>query len=53
MEVYKIGPATVRMHGKPDPDRLTESTAAFLKRVEAKRRQKRKAEQEEESKRNT
>ena len=28
---YKIGNATVRIHGKVDPDKLKEATVEFLK----------------------
>lgn len=33
MTEYKIGPAIVRMHGKPDQKNLEEATARFLTKV--------------------
>lgn len=38
MTEYRIGNATVRLHGTPDPERVKKNTAAFLKRVEAQRK---------------
>ena len=38
MEVYKIGPATVRIHGKVDREKLTEATTIYMKKVEARRK---------------
>ena len=37
---YKIGIATVRIHGKVDPDNLKAATVEFLKSVEKQRRDK-------------
>lgn len=34
MVKYKIGPATVRMHGQPDKERIKLVTEKFLKRVQ-------------------
>lgn len=39
---YKIGKATVRMHGTPDPENLKAATLRFMQKVEQKRRQQRK-----------
>lgn len=39
---YKIGNATVRIHGKIDPDKLKEVTVDFLKSVEKQKKDKEK-----------
>ena len=39
---YKIGKATVRMHGTPDRERLEAATLRFMQKVEQKRRRQRK-----------
>lgn len=36
---YKIGKATVRMHGTPDPENLKAATLRFMQKVEQKKRQ--------------
>ena len=41
MEVYRIGPAIVRVHGTVNRDRLEKATADFLKKVEANRKKAR------------
>lgn len=33
MEEYKIGPAVIRMHGKPDRERLKAASERFMKQV--------------------
>lgn len=38
MQEYRIGNATVRIHGNCDPERLKAATARFLKQAEAQRR---------------
>lgn len=38
MTEYKIGKATVRMHGTPDRENLEAATARFLAKVEQKKR---------------
>ena len=38
MAEYKIGPATVRIHGKPDQANLEAATARFLNKVVQQRR---------------
>lgn len=38
MTEYRIGNATVRLHGTPDTERVKKATTAFLKRVEAQRK---------------
>ena len=40
MTEYKIGPAIVRMHGKPDQENLESATARFLNKVVQQRRKK-------------
>lgn len=40
MAEYKIGPATVRIHGKPDQANLEAATARFLNKVVQQRRKK-------------
>jgi hypothetical protein len=40
METYKIGNATVRIHGEVDQEKIKAATTAFLKKVEAERRRK-------------
>lgn len=42
METYKIGNATVRIHGEVDREKLKVATTSYLKKVEAERRRKRK-----------
>lgn len=37
---YKIGNATVRIHGKVDSDKLKAATVEFLKSVEKQRKDK-------------
>ena len=39
-ERYKIGNATVRIHGKVDPDKLKEATVEFLKGAEKQKKSK-------------
>ena len=39
---YKIGNATVRIHGKVDPDKLKEATIKFLKSIEQQKKNKEK-----------
>lgn len=39
---YKIGKATVRMHGTPDRERLEAATLRFMQKVEQARRKQRK-----------
>lgn len=43
---YKIGKATVRMHGTPDRERLEAATLRFMQKVEQARRKQRKGEGE-------
>lgn len=38
MTEYRIGNATIRLHGTPDVDKVKTATERFLKRVEAKRK---------------
>ena len=38
MTEYKIGPARVRMHGKPNQENLEAATAKFLSKVVQQRR---------------
>lgn len=38
MTEYKIGPARVRMHGKPNQENLEAATAKFLNKVVQQRR---------------
>ena len=38
MAEYKIGNATVRIHGSADPEYIKEATTAFIKRAEAQKR---------------
>lgn len=38
MTEYRIGNATIRLHGTPDADKVKTATERFLKRVEAKRK---------------
>ena len=40
MTEYKIGPATVRIHGKPNQANLEAATARFLNQVVQQRRKK-------------
>lgn len=35
---FKIGKATVRIHGKPDPETVKAATVKFLKQAEVQRR---------------
>lgn len=49
MEVYKIGSATVRIHGAVNQERLKEAAVDFLKKVDLNR-MKAGAEQSENSK---
>lgn len=37
---YKIGNATVRIHGKIDPDKLKAATVEFLKSAERQKKSK-------------
>lgn len=39
---YKIGNATVQIHGKIDPDKLKAATVEFLKSVERQKKSKEK-----------
>lgn len=39
---YKIGNATVRIHGNVDPDKLKTATVEFLKSVERQKKSKEK-----------
>jgi hypothetical protein len=39
---FKIGKATVRVHGSPDPDKLREVTMTFLKKAEQQRKKAKK-----------
>lgn len=34
MQEYKVGNATVRIHGKPNMENIKEATGIFLKRVQ-------------------
>ena len=47
---YKIGDATVHIHGKVDQDRLKNATIDFLKSVERSRKSKMKEETMQEEK---
>lgn len=38
MTEYRIGNATIRLHGTPDADKVKTATATFLKKAEAKRK---------------
>lgn len=40
MTEYKIGCATVRIHGEVDQEKIKAATTTFLKKVEAERRRK-------------
>ena len=40
MTEYRVGNATVRLHGTPDTERVKQATTSFLKRIEAKRKKK-------------
>ena len=40
--IYKIGNATVRIHGNIDPDKLKAATVEFLKSVERQKKNKEK-----------
>jgi hypothetical protein len=40
MTEYKIGRATVRIHGNPDQEKIKAATVQFLKKVEANRKKK-------------
>lgn len=40
---YKIGSAIVRMHGKPDQEKIRAATERFLKQVEASRKRKKRS----------
>jgi hypothetical protein len=44
MTEYKIGNATVRIHGTADQDRIRTATVDFLKKAEKQRRRKKKNE---------
>lgn len=46
MTEYKIGCATVRIHGKPEQERLKAVTTIFLKKVERSKKQNEKAKAE-------
>ena len=52
MTEYKIGPAIVRIHGKPDQENLKAATARFLNKVVQQRR-KREKERSENDERKT
>lgn len=45
MEQYKIGPATVRIHGTADREKIKAASERFMKRVVAARKKASKAEQ--------
>lgn len=36
---YKIGPATVRMHGTPDREKVEAAALKFMKRVQLRKKQ--------------
>lgn len=40
MTEYKVGNATVRIHGSPDMENLKAATTKFLKQVEIQRKKK-------------
>jgi hypothetical protein len=42
MTEFKIGKAIVRIHGKPDQERIKAATTIFLKKVEAAKRKAKK-----------
>ena len=46
MTEYKIGPAIVRIHGKPDQANLEAATARFLNKVVQQRRKREKERRE-------
>lgn len=52
MAEYKIGPAIVRIHGKPNQENLEAATAKFLNKVVQQRR-KRDKERSEKDERKT
>lgn len=41
---YKIGKATVRMHGTPDREKLEAATLKFMQQVQIRKNQKKKEE---------
>lgn len=43
--IYKIGNATVRIHGSPDLEKVKAATAAYLKKAETLKKRKLKAAQ--------
>lgn len=43
--IYKIGNATVRMHGSPDLEKIKAVTTAYLKKAETMKKRKLKAAQ--------
>ena len=43
MTEYKVGNATVRIHGSPDMENLKAATVKFLKQVEMSRKKKKAA----------
>ena len=47
MTEYKIGPAIVRMHGKPNQENLEAATAKFLNKVVQQRRKQAKERSEQ------
>lgn len=40
MTEYKIGSATVRIHGTPNRERIESATVKFLKKAEAQKRKR-------------
>ena len=42
MEEFKIGNATVRIHGKPDQEKIRTATTIFLKKTEAAKKKAKK-----------
>jgi hypothetical protein len=53
MTEYKIGPARVRMHGKPNQENLEAATAKFLNKVVQQRRKKAKERSESDDRKTT
>jgi hypothetical protein len=39
---YKVGKATVRIHGNPDPEKVKVATVKFLKQAEKQRKRSQK-----------
>ena len=42
MEQYKIGPATVRIHGPADREKIEAATMIFMKKVQQQRKKEKK-----------